>query len=378
MRVLLLAVFLFASLTLPVRAERVMEVQNIHIDGAAGRDAAVAQATQQAAQQVWAQMGRTAPLPELSPAQLQSIASYIDVANEVAQPNFYAGNFNIGIQVGALMQAATGSAPTIAAPANDAYLPTTSQAAPAWVLLIAAREQGGTLTLWNAEDDWTKAWQRAVTTDIATAIATGDPTDQATLNAALFQENDPALTDRLQTIARKYGAPAVALVVLQSARPQPSINEEISLEVFYTEKDMTDTVTAQSSLFITAPTPYGAYTAAVTEGQKLLHGLATGDAGTPTAPTTNHEAQPESLSSHFGNTYSSATPATPSTEKMWVRIPLATPADLGNYRRKIEAIPGARFEITALNRMYVEGNILYNGDRNILMQHLAAAGLHQQ
>jgi hypothetical protein len=64
--------------------------------------------------------------------------------------------------------------------------------------------------------------------------------------------------------------------------------------------------------------------------------------------------------------------------KVWVRIPLTLPSDLAKYRSQIESIPGASFEITALNRMYVEGNIHYTGSQDSLMQELARKGLAQK
>ncbi len=397
MRALLLLTCLLFAFASPAHADRVMEVQNVRVDGSANRDAAVSEATKQAAAQVWSKLGRTTPLPELTPTQLQTIASYVDVTNEVAQANYYAGNFNIGIYVNSLLRIGSGQsavaeqAPT--AQASDAYDPTQPYAAttaavsnepPSWVLIITGRENGGTYTLWNAEDEWSKAWQRAPSTGISTAVATGDSADQLRLKPTMLQEYDPALTDTLRALANKYGAPAVALVILDSQRPEVGINEEVEVNVTYLEKDMPDVLTDKATMFITAGNTAVAYSAAVTEGQKLLSRLATGMGDAPaaaTAPGGNYAYQPANqigVSGNTGNTYSSAAAPATAGSKLWVRIPLSSPGDLTNYRRKIETIPGARFEIIALNRMYVEGNILYNGDQNALMQQLASAGLRQQ
>lgn len=380
MRRLLLALFLVLSFSLPARADRVMEVQNLHVDGAAGRDAAVTDATRQAAQQVWSKLGHSTPLPDLSPSQLQGITSYVDVANEVAQPNYYAANFNIGIQVGALMRVAGGGSASSAAPVDDAYRPAPQQQAaasneaPAWVLVLAGRENDGTVKMWDPADPWGQAWQRASSSNVATAVASGDPADQALLSGSMVQNYDPALSDKLRSLAHKYGAPAIALILLSSQRPEIAPNEEVQIEVTYLEKDMPEALTAQGSMFITAANTATAFPSAVVEGQKLLNQLVNGLPAEPVAaaqqPLTPQPA------GQFGNTYAEAPAAT--SNKLWVRIPLAGPMDLANYRRKIEAIPGTRFQITALNRMYVEGNIFYNGDQNALMQQLATAGLRQQ
>lgn len=384
MRAVLLALAIVFAFVLPARADRVMEVQNIHIDGSPNRDAAVAEATKQAAAQVWSKLGHTTPLPDLSPTQLQGISSYVDVANEVAQPNYYAANFNIGIQVGALTRAASGQNVAEAAPpVSDAYNPaqpapvTAANEPPSWVLIIPGRENAGTVSLWNLGDEWAKAWQRAPLVGISTAVTSGaDPADAATLSPEMVQNYNPALADKLHALARKYNAPAIALVLLSSQRPEIAPNEEVQVEITYLESDMPEALTAQSTLFVTAASLPQAYGMAVAEGQKLLGNLANGGPVTPVAaPATPY--QPYAQPGQFGNTYAAA-PTAAMANKLWVRIPLATPMDLANYRRRIEAIPGARFEIIALNRMYVEGNILYTGDQNSLMQQLAAAGLRQQ
>ena len=219
-------------------------------------------------------------------------------------------------------------------------------------------------------------------TSISTAVATGDASDQNTLSASQLQEYAPNLPENLRRLAHKYGAPAIALVLLSSQRPEIGLNEEVKIEVTYLEKDMPEVQTTESSVFITNAAGTAPYSTAVTEGQKLISQLANGsaniaNAAQATANTLNYAGQPDMQPGRFGNTYS-GTATSPSASKLWVRIPLSGPADLANYRRKIEAIPGARFEIIALNRMYVEGNILYTGDQNTLMQQLAAAGLRQQ
>lgn len=393
MRALLLVILVLFGFSAPAHANRVMEVQNIRIDGSANRDAAVAEATRQAAQQVWTQLGRNTPLPTFTPTQLQTIATYVDVTNEVAQPNYYAGSFNIGIHVDSLQRIGSGqrAMPTADNSAAGAY--TQDQAdgipvqhtPPSWVLIITGRSIAGTVTLWSIEDEWSKAWQRAPSTGTSTAVATGDSADQVRLKPSMLQEYDPMLADALRALARKYGAPAVALVMLDSQRPEIGLNEEVEIELTYLEKDMPDVLTSKGTLFVTSTAIAGTYNAAVTEGQKLLAGLVNGTAGNAQAqaiqPGGNYSYQPANqvgIGSQFGNTYSNAAAPVDTGSKLWVRIPLSSPADLGNYRRKIEAIPGARFEVIALNRMYVEGNILYNGDQNTLMQQLATAGLRQQ
>jgi hypothetical protein len=380
MRLLILALLLL--LPLPALAERILEVQNIRIEqtGSAGRDAAVAEATRQAAAQVWKQLGHTDPLPTLSAERLQDIASYVDVANETIQPNFYSANFSVGIRVAAL-QGREETATIESAPLA------TGNEAPRWVLVVPGREINEVVSLWVQEDAWSQAWNRASSnSSLSTAVATGDTEDRKLLTAAQIQSFDPALSDSLRDLARKYNAPAVALVLLSSARPDLGAGEEVEIEVTYVEAGGADSITAQSDVRAQIANSASPLAAAITRAQQTIESLATGESELPPAspsglaqgitPTTPAQTQTEPAS--FANSYSRPAEAGDAGNKLWVRIPLSTPADLGNYRKKIESIPGARFQITALNRMYVEGNILYSGDQAGLMRELAARGLAQQ
>jgi hypothetical protein len=104
MRLLLLFLVLFLFCPLAAQAERVLEVQGIQVEkrDGSGRDGAVIDATRQAAAQAWTRLGHSTPLPDLSPSQLQSLTSYLDIATESAQSSYYSGTFNIGIRVSAL------------------------------------------------------------------------------------------------------------------------------------------------------------------------------------------------------------------------------------------------------------------------------------
>lgn len=376
-----------------------MEVRNIRIDGQPNRDAAVEEATRQAAAQVWSKIGHGTALPALSSAQLQAIASYVDVANEVAQPNFYAGNFNIGIRLAALMRA-TGQAPAnestaadtggetraaaqSSSPASsetsDRAATSTSASGPAWVLVIPGHEQNGTISLWETNSPWVTAWQTVSASGVATAVAAGDPADKTELGAEAVQNFDPQLTSHLRALANKYNAPAVALILLKSSGSEIRVNEEVSLELTYLEREAPEALTAQDTLFVSATTLPTIYPTSVTAARRLLARLS-GTEQTANASTAALNAQMANTLGNkaFGTSYSTPAVAPDSTNKLWVRIPLAGPADYANYRRKIESIPGVRFEVISLNRMYVEGNILYNGDQDTLMRNLANAGLRQQ
>lgn len=373
-RLLLLALLLVFPLA--AHAEKVMEVQNIRITESPSREAAVAQATQQAAAQVWQQLGRTEPLPDLPPARLQEIASYVDITGESVQANYYAATFNIGIRVGTLLgqtEPAPIDSATTALPVSDM---------PNWVLVVPAREVGTTITLWQADDAWAQGWQRAAGGQLATAVASGDNDDQKLLTAGQIQSFDPAVPDALRALARKYNAPAVALVVLSSSRPQVMPNEDIQVEISYIDGTGPDSLLSQTSATLATGNSASPFAAPLAQAQRLLASLASGQSEAPlpavSANLPGAVPDPAMAPASFGNTFSGGAAPTGAEQKLWVRIPLTTPMDLGNYRKKIESIPGARFQITALNRMYVEGNILYSGDQAGLMRELSARGLAQQ
>ena len=381
MRVLLSA-FLLCFLALsPALASRVVEVQNIHVEqsGAGGRDAAVAEATRQAANQVWSQISPNTPVPALTPAELQAMASYVDVTNETVQPNYYAGNFNIGIIVGALKHgSASAETPQTTAPAQNAEAP-----APSWVLIIPVREVGGVSSLWNINDEWARAWQRATASGFATASAGGDARDQIILPANQVSAGSNDMTTPLREFIDKYDAPAAAIVTLSSASAYLVPGANVTLDVVYLEKDQTEAMARSSTIYLNAPQQADLIPTAVKETQKLMASLIHGDVATAPSSPTPTPVQPVAAPAigsigQFSHTYSQAPAAPTNAQKLWVRIPLSTPMDLANYRRKIEDIPGAKFEITSLNRMYVEGNIVYSGPQAELMKQLAAHGLSQQ
>ncbi len=373
-----------------------MEVQGIRVEqtGEGGREAAVAKATGQAAAQVLEKLGHAGQLPTgLSPAQLDSISTYVDVASESVQPNYYAGTFNIGIRVRPLLRLAgvAGEDAVDATPPVPMSTGSTSSASPAegprWVLVVPARETTGSgVLLWNPSDPWEAAWQRLGNGGgITLAAVSGDAGDQATLPSALVQQVDAvALREPLAALARKYNAPAVALIRLHGERATIQVDDTLQLDVAYLEKGSPDVLTAQGALTVRAAMAADPVGSAVQEARRLLTQLATGaaaDAGPPPVSSGPALGTPlagtPGLSAASRTVYPAPAPAAGAENALWVRIPLAQPADLVTYRRRIDSIPGARFEITALNRLYVEGNIRYTGDRAALMRELAARGLGQ-
>lgn len=397
MRLLLLFLVLSLFCPLAAQAERVLEVQGIQVEkrDGSGRDGAVIDATRQAATQAWTRLGHSTPLPDLSPSQLQSLTSYLDIATESAQSSYYSATFNIGIRVSALSRfggdsttesASEGSgASNYSAPQQQSQpQPVSTEGAPRWVLVVPAREVAGVLQLWKAEDGWTQAWNRAGSSSgISTATASGDERDQQLLTAASLQGVDGQLADVLSQLASKYRAPAVALISLTSDSEPIQPNREVGIQVSYMEKDQPELMSAESNLFISQSLLPSVYPAAVLEAQRMILQLATGvptvaqpGAVAPTAAIT--PAGTPGLSASYGTSYSAPPAPVTTGSKLWVRIPLASPADLATYRQKINSIPGARFEVSALNRMYVEGNILYSGTQQQLMQELSTRGLRQQ
>jgi hypothetical protein len=261
--------------------------------------------------------------------------------------------------------------------------PVSTEGAPRWVLVVPVREISGVLQLWKPEDGWTQTWNRAGSSSgISTATASGDERDQQLLNAATLQGVDGQLADILSQLANKYHAPAIALISLTSDSEPVQPNREVGIQVSYMEKDQPEVMTAESNLFVSQSLLPSVYPAAVSEAQRMILQLATGTptvaqpGAMPTAAIT--PAGTPGLSASYGTSYNAPPAPVATGSKLWVRIPLASPADLANYRQKINSIPGARFEVSALNRMYVEGNILYSGTQQQLMQELSTRGLRQQ
>lgn len=397
---LLIALSLLCPLS--AHAERVVEVQGIHVEKSdgSGRDGAVLEATRQAASQAWSRLGTSTALPSLSPAQLQGLTSYLDIASESVQSNYYSGTFNIGIRMSALAQLGDGTRNHDENAVNSDSIhrqpsdmgTTSSQSAvvdaPRWILIIPTREVAGTLMLWKSNDPWAQTWNRAGSSSkISTATASGDDQDQRLISAeSLESGDDAALSDVLSQIMRKYNAPAVAIVTLKSITDPPSVNQEITLEVSYMEKDQSGLLPEHSSLFVSQSLLPNIYTVAMSESQRLIFGLATG-ASTAAQPGLAGQQQTQyqspagrpGISSSFQTSYAGSPPPSPTSgTRLWVRIPLSTPSDLATYRQKINSISGARFEISAMNRMYVEGNIVYSGSQQQLMQELSTRGLRQQ
>lgn len=396
---LFLAIFLLFPLT--AEAERILEVQGVHVEKSdgSGRDGAVLEATRQAVAQAWTRLGTTSPLPDLSPAQLQGLTSYLDIASESAQSKFYSGTFNIGVRMSALARLSSGGmandvgTETSSARSTSPQQQVATQAPPTptlapedlprWILIIPVREVAGIPQIWKS-DTWSQTWNRAGSSaGISTATASGDEKDQQLLSQSALQSDGQALADVLPQFMRKYNAPAVALVSLTSSNDPPTANQEVNIEVSYMEKEQPDVLSAQSSLFISQSLLPNVFPVSVSEAQRLILGLASGISTAPqpgTAPLSGAAATPAGtpgVSSGFQTSY--ARPQAPSSAtKLWVRIPLANPGDLVNYRQKINSIPGARFDITAMNRMYVEGNIVYSGNQQQLMQELSTRGLRQQ
>ncbi len=153
----LLFVMLFFS---PAHAERVVEVQGVKVE-AAGRDAAVVAATQQAASQVLTKMGNATPLPALTPEQAQSLTTYVDIANESAQANYYAATFNVGIRVNKLLRLVDAQTEPEATPVASAVAEPVYSDAPRWVLVVPVHETPAGLVLWNPSDLCTNVWQHA-------------------------------------------------------------------------------------------------------------------------------------------------------------------------------------------------------------------------
>jgi hypothetical protein len=379
MRTLLL--FLLLLLPVAAHAERVVEVQNIKVEQAKDRDEAVLKATRAAAAQVWGQLNPSVPTPEFTPAQLDAMTSYVDIADEVVRPNFYAATFSLGIRSSAV--------------SRDAYEPDEQDTSapissaegtkpPAWVLIVPARESMGVSKIWDATDPWAQAWVRAPAGRVPTATAQSDPQDAQLLPAARVQGDELALAESLAALAQKYSAPAVALVLLQSPRDALALGDELTVQVLYLRDDGSEQASSQSAIFISASNATTALSDAVTEAIRQLGDLALPSAEVPAATTPAPDfpvAGQPGLSANYGAQSGtglglglSAAP----TNKVSVRIPLSSPADLANYRKKIDTIPGAHFEITTLNRSFVEGNIVYAGDQAVLMQKLTESGLRQQ
>lgn len=401
MRRLLIALVL----ALPLPALAAEEVKDLRIEtrGAAGADArelAVAEATRQAAESVWKSSGQTAPLPALSPTQLQMITAYVDVTNETVQPNYYAGTFNVGINKGTLMRVAGGTAVATATdipysvageaspgPVRGVQMQSTTAssasavAKPDWVLIVPAHETSTNTLLWNSADPWTGAWMKAPPTPgLFMAPAGGDTRDRGLVTSEILRSESSLTPDEaLQKLARKYNAPAVMLVTMRSKSETIQVGEEVGVLVEYYSADIGVQQSAEGSLFVTDGNQATIVDEAVKEAQRLVMQLVNNGAGTASV------AQPVSTPVYtppttIGQPLTTATTTAPpvmggSWQKLWVRMPVKSPADIATYRKQVESIPNTRLEIVSLTRDYMEANIVYNGSQKDLLDALAYRGL---
>jgi hypothetical protein len=391
--VILLSFFL--PLLTAYNAFAAVEVKDIRIEarsapGADARELAVSKATRQAAEKVWADLYPGEVLPELTPEQLQGIATYVDVTNETIQTNYYTGTFNIGLSKGALLRA-TGKRVQAEAGSVDENI----QAAPAakredtnkeWLLVVPVQRTSLGYTLWNADSVWQQAWLRAPAGSRFMATAGGDSKDRAIFNAETLSEGYD-FSGSLLKLADKYGAPAVAMVTLQSAGELPRAGEELEVLVDYYPREG-GLISRSSSIYIDSGSEKIAADLAVKEAQKLAadiiaeaaESIELADKALPPfssyAPTANPDSAALVSQRPVGSATSYVSPSVGSGGiRLWVRMPLKTPMDATGYRRKIAAIAGARFEMTAMTREYIEGNIIYFGNQARLMEELANAGL---
>ncbi len=372
MRYLLFMILLIAA---PAVAGQVVEVQNLKITGAPDRDTAVIMATKEAAAQVWSQLNPGQPLPPLSAGQLAELTTYVDVTNETVQPNFYAATFNLGIRTSVL----TG----VPEPEPDQPSAAADATTPSWVLVIPAREQAGRIQIWKSSDAWESAWMRAPSDRVTTAVAQASESDSKLLTADLVETNDPVLADRVRQLARKYTAPAVALVILRSEETELKAGQEVNVAVLYFDINSHAQTTQDSPVFIPPSAAQTPYQPVLAEAQRLLADMVQGpqmEADSLSADSVNSftpSGQPGLSASYQAPAGPEPASLTAPESSLAVRIPLSGPADLHNYRSKINSIPGARFEISSLNRTVVEGNIVYSGSKESLLRELAQRGLPQ-
>lgn len=84
---------------------------------------------------------------------------------------------------------------------------------PSWVLVVPAiRTDDGDIRLWDRADDWVRSWvvPRPTPSGIRTVAISGDSEDQKLIGG---DQLDDMRVAALGTLARKYGAEAVAVVV---------------------------------------------------------------------------------------------------------------------------------------------------------------------
>lgn len=87
---------------------------------------------------------------------------------------------------------------------------------PTWVLVVpATRSDDGLIKLWDKQDSWTDTWvvPKPTPGGIRTVAITGDSEDQKLVRG---EQLDHMGLESLHTLARKYGAEAVAVVVRDS------------------------------------------------------------------------------------------------------------------------------------------------------------------
>lgn len=91
---------------------------------------------------------------------------------------------------------------------RGSYLPS-----PKWVLVIPARRNdNGTITVWNKEDQWSREWvvPKKTPSGIKTIAISGDSEDQRIVSGYHI---DNMNSRTLSIIAKKYGASSIAIAV---------------------------------------------------------------------------------------------------------------------------------------------------------------------
>lgn len=195
----------------------VVEQETIRLDGdpSQARDKAMAQAQRRVVERL---AGR-----RVTQAEIDNAVTYTDVTAEQISGTRYEASFSIAVDQGRLL----GSRPAA---------PVAAAGGPRWVLLIPARIMPRGVEVWNLDDPWTMVWRREMMPGaIPIGAATGDAEDLDLLSQAQAHNRD---AEALRRLARKYGAGAAALAVIDeagvfAADPNAAASEDVQIETLY-------------------------------------------------------------------------------------------------------------------------------------------------
>lgn len=251
LRTALLAAAMTVCLPMAHALAEVQEIDGVEVDatgpsGTAARDAAFKIARVKAVEELYRRAGMTPP-GKIDPAKAEAATVFVDVNKEKVSGGTYKATLTVGIDP-AMISADLAAAAATMAPAsaggvtvdpgypgpqggqppvqaaNDGPLgrptPYTDAGevagAPDWIVIVPAHVDVYGQTGWGSDDPWVQSWQSAGNAASSGLKLVPTPADAADRQSMAGHSPSMATAAELQAIAAKSGAPAAALVVLET------------------------------------------------------------------------------------------------------------------------------------------------------------------